>query len=290
MGYELRIYNEYVWSVNGGQRNPSRRTGVRVVVAGGSGVIGRLLVRELIRAGHEAAVVTRDPERARLALPVAANVVAWQPGGTDTSWTSWLVGASAVVDLTAAGAIAARPRGRVARDRLTAVTALVDGLASVPPSERPGVLVSASSAAVYAATGAPAIESSPLSDTPAARQLRLLEAAATEAEELDVRVAVLRIGRLARPAPVAGGRSNGAWVSLDDLVAVIGRVMTGWDLCGPVNVVVPDACPDAEGPAVWPAKLLAAGFAFAAAGTGACASDAVPRRAARHADFAPRLF
>ena len=47
---------------------------MRVVVAGGSGLIGRALVGSLLADGHEVTVLTRDPDRARKRLPAGCEI------------------------------------------------------------------------------------------------------------------------------------------------------------------------------------------------------------------------
>ncbi|MFN3374859.1 MAG: NAD-dependent epimerase/dehydratase family protein, partial [Chloroflexus sp.] len=50
----------------------------RIVITGATGLIGRKLVAEL-RNDYEIVIFSRDPARARLSLPGAADYVAWQP-------------------------------------------------------------------------------------------------------------------------------------------------------------------------------------------------------------------
>src|SRR4029077_8361500 len=77
-------------------RNPRRLRlasggSMNVVVAGGSGLIGRALVASLLADGHGVTVLTRDPDRARKRLPPGCAIQAWD-GGRDPE---------AVVDLAA---------------------------------------------------------------------------------------------------------------------------------------------------------------------------------------------
>src|ERR1700755_2163422 len=67
-----------------------------VVLAGGSGFLGRALAGEVVREGYEVVVLTRTPsKRSR------ANVreVAWDGKNVCASWARELEGAAAVVNL-----------------------------------------------------------------------------------------------------------------------------------------------------------------------------------------------
>ncbi len=51
---------------------------MKIVVSGGSGLIGRAICRALVAAGHDPGVLTRDVRRASR-LPAGVRVVAWDP-------------------------------------------------------------------------------------------------------------------------------------------------------------------------------------------------------------------
>src|SRR2546423_1655354 len=67
----------------------------RVVLAGGSGFLGRALTEELTHAGYEVVVLTRKANRRR----THARQVGWD-GRTRAAWARELEGAMAVVNLT----------------------------------------------------------------------------------------------------------------------------------------------------------------------------------------------
>src|SRR3954447_6424310 len=69
-----------------------------VVVAGGSGLIGRSVGRRLHEEGYEVVVLSRSPERAARDLPAGARAGGWD-GRTPGEWTGELVGARGVVQL-----------------------------------------------------------------------------------------------------------------------------------------------------------------------------------------------
>ena len=76
---------------------------MKIIIAGGSGLLGSALVAALSDEGHEVVVLTRSSGTARAAgaRPLAAGVinVQWTPGGETAPWTAALDGADAVVNL-----------------------------------------------------------------------------------------------------------------------------------------------------------------------------------------------
>jgi uncharacterized protein (TIGR01777 family) len=231
-----------------------------IVVAGGTGFIGRPLVRALLDDGHDVAVLTRRPGSAGL-IP-GARAVRWD-GATVEGWGEELAGAAAVVNL--AGASVGRfrwTRGRkreILSSRVETTRALVEAMARLGPAERPGVLASSSGIDYAGDCGDAAVtEQSAPGATFLARVCVEWEAAARGAEGLGVRVVALRtpftIGRgalalrlLALPfrlfagGPLGSGRQWFPWVHLDDAVAVYRRAVEDEGLRGAVNVVAPGA-------------------------------------------------
>lgn len=76
---------------------------MKIILPGGTGQIGRMLLRAFTRAGHTCVVLTRDVPRAaaelaRLGLLGSARAVAWD-GRTLGPWAAEFEGADAVVNL-----------------------------------------------------------------------------------------------------------------------------------------------------------------------------------------------
>ena len=74
---------------------------MRVVITGGTGLIGSALTRSLLADGHQVVILTRDAAAARRKVPAGALAVDWdmRPGG---KWETALDGADAVVNLAGA--------------------------------------------------------------------------------------------------------------------------------------------------------------------------------------------
>ncbi|MBO8142459.1 MAG: TIGR01777 family protein [Firmicutes bacterium] len=236
---------------------------MRVVIAGGTGFIGRALVRRLAAGGHHVTVLTRqDPGRASRSLPDAVAVCRWSPGtGAPLEPVD---GADAVVNL--AGATIARRWTRAAKrlivdSRVGATGSLIQAIrASQAP---PRVLVNASAVGYYGPRGDEWVtEDDPPGSDFLATVCRRWEEAACAAEPLGVRVVLLRTGlvlgrggalpRLALPfrlfagGPLGSGRQWMPWIHLDDCAALISFALQDDRIRGPINVTAPNPVPNRE--------------------------------------------
>lgn len=232
---------------------------MKIVVAGGSGLIGRAICLALLTAGHEPVVLSRDPQRAAR-LP-GVRIVAWKPP-TVGAWAAELADAGAIINL--AGASIAKwpwtPRRKKAlmESRLRPTRALVAALSSMPPGKRPSVLLSASGTDLYEGRDqTPADESTPPCDTFLARLCLAWEGEALRAERLGLRVVLMRTSSVFVPnAPVLrvlslpfrlflGGRlgSGRQWMSWVDGLDAVGLYLWALEseaIRGPLNVAAPD--------------------------------------------------
>ena len=252
---------------------------MRIVIAGGTGLIGSALTRSLLADGHQVVVLTRDAAGARTRLPAGAEAVAWdlQPGG---AWESVLDGADAVVNLAGesigSGLWTAARKQRIRGSRVDATRALAAALAR---PNRPRVLVNGSAVGYYGDRGDEAL---PETASPGADFLASVvqewEGAARAAAAHGVRVVLVRSGivlapqagtgppialpvKFLRGEPIAGGvlamlalpyrfflggtmgRPNQwvPWIHLDDEVGLIRLALDTPALSGPLNAVAPEA-------------------------------------------------
>jgi uncharacterized protein len=243
---------------------------MKVVIAGGTGLIGTALTRALAGAGHEVAVLTRRPVEEVRGLPAGARPVRWSASaeGAD-AWAPELEGADGVINLAGAS-VGTRPwtAGRVREireSRLRATSALVAAIAALPESGRPRALLNASGIDYYGDRGDEVVDEGASGGGGAvlADVCERWEAAAVEAEPLGVRVVRLRTGLVfARGALAlrltalpfrlfAGGRSGSgrqwvSWVHLEDVVGLYGLALRDPGVSGPLNVVAPEPVRNAE--------------------------------------------
>ncbi len=73
---------------------------MRILITGGTGLIGSALAAELAQAGHEVIVLSRNPDRAG-DLPVGVRAERWD-GRTAQGWAHLADGAGAIVNLAGA--------------------------------------------------------------------------------------------------------------------------------------------------------------------------------------------
>ena len=240
---------------------------MRVVIAGGSGMIGRHLTRTLLADGWTVDILTRDPGRTAARLPAGARAVAWAPDNL-AGLESVLDGAAGVINL-AGVSLGPRPwtpgrKRAILGSRLSATNTIVAAMGALAPDRRPPVLVSASGSDVYTGTDAePADESTEPSHDFLADVCLRWEAAARKAEPLGVRVAIVRTAFvLAADAPVlrllalpfrlfVGGRLGSgrqwfSWIHIDDLVGIYRLALTDPSIVGPVNAASPEPCREAD--------------------------------------------
>jgi len=238
---------------------------MRVAVTGATGTIGRALVAALRERGDDVTALSRDDRRAQEILGV--NSEEWKDPKSEPAPADALRGRDAVVHLLGEQ-IAQRwsdeAKREIRESRVLSTRNLVSGLAELPESERPRVLVSQSGAGWYGHRGDERLdESGPVGDDFLAQLSADWEAEARRAEELGVRVVVNRTGMVLSETggalekmlpffkagiggPVAGGRQYVPWVHLDDVVGAILFELDTEAAAGPVNLTAPEPATNRE--------------------------------------------
>src|SRR5690606_20304333 len=121
-----------------------------VVIAGGSGFLGKALAATLENENYEVAILTRSPEAYR----GAGRAVRWDGKTVEDSWARQLEGAHALVNLTGKPVNCrqtARSREEILRSRVEPTEALGDALRLV--YRPPAVWVQGASLAIYGDAG-----------------------------------------------------------------------------------------------------------------------------------------
>lgn len=238
---------------------------MRVTVTGATGLIGGKLVGALLRRGDDVTVLTRNPDGARSKLGGAVEAVGWDPVAGPAPAAA-LDGRDAVVHL-AGEPVAQRwnddVKRRIRESREQGTRNLVAGIEAA--AARPRALISASAVGYYGPHGDERITEA---DGPGRDFLAgvcvVWEAEASRAEQLGLRVALVRTGVVLDPdggalakmlppfklgvgGPVAGGKQWMPWIDADDLVALYLAALDGderWS--GPLNGSAPAPVTNAE--------------------------------------------
>ena len=221
---------------------------MRVLVTGGTGLVGRPACDALRAAGHAVTIVSREPGR------VPARAIGWDGLRAAMPETDAIVNLAG--ESIASGRWTAARKAAIRSSRVEATRALVDAAAAASP--RPKVLVNASGVGYYGAHG-----DEPLDETAAAgtdflaRLCVEWEAEARRAEALGVRVVVVRLGVVLAPdggalsamllpfraglgGPIGGGRQWISWVHRDDVVGLLREAVGNTEYAGPVNATSPN--------------------------------------------------
>jgi hypothetical protein len=248
---------------------------MRVIVTGGSGLIGTALAGGMAADGHEVIVLSRSPER-MTGLPAGVRAEGWDGKSAD-GWAALADGTDAIVNLAGEniagnslleilfGRWTSDRKRRILTSRVNAGRAVVQAIERA--AHKPKVVVQ-SAAVGYYGTGreAPQPESSPPGDDFLARVCVDWEASTAPVESMGVRRVVFRSGVVLTPQggilPLlllpfrlfAGGRLGSGkqwlpWVHLDDVVAALrfaienDRVRGTYNLCAPQQLRNREAVP-----------------------------------------------
>jgi uncharacterized protein len=236
---------------------------MRILIAGGTGMIGTALTKSLLADGHQVWVLTRNLHKAR--LPEGATAVGWN-GWNNLGWSELASQMDAVVNL--AGESLTRwpwtkhQKQRFWDSRVRAGKALAMAIQAAKP--RPQVLIQASGVNYYGPHGLePVTEADGAGKDFLAGLCLDWEASTKPVEKLGVRRGILRTAlvlssregilplmllpaRLFAGGPFGGGRQGLAWIHLADEVAAIRFLLENPAARGPFNLTAPEPVSNAE--------------------------------------------
>lgn len=229
---------------------------MRIIVTGGTGLIGRHLTRQLGRDGYDVVVLSRNPQEKCSRLPSGVRAVRWD-AKTPDGWAHLLDHPDTMV-INLAGENPANWRwtrahkDRVLQSRLDATHAVVQAIQQA--EHKPGLLLQASAVGYYGDTGdAEITENCPPGDDWRARVCVAWEAAAANA---GVRTATLRIGIVLdqtggalppflKAADMLGAQLGSGdqwipWIDNDDVTGAIRFLMHDPQASGVYNITAPN--------------------------------------------------
>lgn len=224
-----------------------------IVLAGGSGFLGRKLAARLQRDRHRVVILTRRPR------PGNEADVAWNPDGSAGSLAGHLDGVDAVVNLAGEGLADRRwtadRKAALRASRLLATRSLVRAMATCQTPPR--VLVSASGVGYYGPRGAePVTEATPPGSDFLARLCVEWEEEARAAQGSQTRVAIVRSGlvldakggalprmlppfRLGLGAMIGSGQQLMTWIHVADWLSMVLWLIESGHATGAFNATAP---------------------------------------------------
>ena len=243
---------------------------MRVIITGGTGLIGRTLSTDLASDGHDVIVLSRAPERAA-GLPEGVRVERWDARTAD-GWGHLAEGADAIVNLAGAnlGGKSFFPsrwtpeRKRLIRDsRVHAGRAVLEAVEGA--RVKPKVVIQASGVGYYGPTGDEIVteDTPPGDDFLATLASEEWEPSTAPVERMGVRRAIIRSGavldakegalprlllayRLFVGGYLGSGKQWLPWIHKKDEAAAIRFLIENEEASGPLNLTAPGALTHAE--------------------------------------------
>jgi uncharacterized protein (TIGR01777 family) len=230
---------------------------MRIVITGGSGLIGRAVARDLGEAGYEVVLLTRDTSKVG-PLPPNTRAVQWD-GRTAEGWGKLLDADTGILHLAgdpiAEGRWTEEKKKRIRDSRVVTGRAVLDAIrqAKSPPK----LLLQGSAVGYYGDPGDEVLtESHPPGDDFLARVCVEWEASTVEAVSFGVRRPVLRTAivlsreggalpkmslpfRFMAGGPLGSGRQWFPWIHIVDEVGAIRFLIERQDADGPFNLTAP---------------------------------------------------
>ena len=242
---------------------------MKILIAGGTGLIGSALVKKLVSNGHSVFVLSRNPEKMTI---TSENVIPlkWD-AKTSKGWGENIESMDAVVNLAGYPLNGVHPldiwltkkrRVQLLSSRLDAAKALVDWMKKV--EKKPKVFIQASAIGFYGPQGDQVIsETHPPGTDFLAQVLAKAEDSTEIIETLGVRRVMIRTGlvfsskggsleyfklqfRLFAGGKMGSGGQYYSWIHIDDEVAAIQYLIDNEEAHGAFNLTAPYAVTNQE--------------------------------------------
>lgn len=242
---------------------------MKILIAGGTGLIGRALTKELIQSGHEVIILSRNPNKV-IRKPQGVELVAWD-GVSTNGWGERVNDVQVVVNLAGENIggegffpsrLTDERKRRIRESRINSTKALLEAIERA--HQKPQVFVESSMIGYYGFHDDEELDetSSPGDDFFA--ECREWEKVSMPVEDLGVRRVIIRTGivfstgrgsalnRLVLPfklfagGPLAGGKQYLSWIHEEDEARAILFLIENQESQGAFNLTAPNPATNAE--------------------------------------------
>lgn len=232
---------------------------MRVIITGGTGMIGRALSRDLIKNGHEVVILSRNPQKYERKLPDQVRLIKWDAKSAQ-GWLEFTDGASGIVNLAGVNIGESRwteeRKKAILSSRVEAGKAVVEAITLA--KNKPSWVIQASAVGYYGASGDQILtEESPAGDEFQSFVCQEWERSTEPLDEIGIRRIIIRSGvvldrsdgalpRMAMPFRLfVGGRIGSgeqwfSWIHLTDEVQAIRFLIDRIELQGVFNLTTPN--------------------------------------------------
>ena len=236
---------------------------MRILITGGTGMIGTALAKSLLADGHQVWILSRNPMAAT--LPEGAKAIGWD-GRTSAGWGDMVSQVDAVINLVGERLSkwpwTERQKQRFWDSRMEGGRALVEVIQTASP--RPKVLIQASGVNYYGPRDtAPVTETDAPGNDYLAELCKAWESSTEPVEKLGVRRVIVRSAivlserdgilpimmfpvKFFAGGPLGNGRQGIPWIHLEDEVAAIRFLLENQNARGPLNLTAPTLNSSAE--------------------------------------------
>jgi len=237
---------------------------MRLLIAGGSGFIGKRLTAHFLAQGHSVTVLTRNSKK-----PIKhVDYVQWD-GENVGDWVQHLPSSDVLINLCGSSLAERRwsevRKHQLLQSRLQPTNALVRAMLQLAEVSRPRLYIQTSGVGYYGPVAGTqeVFESDPPSNDFLARLAKDWEEASAGFEPLGIRRVIMRLGavldrkegllpNISIPllflvgGPMGSGKQYMPWIHYEDVVGAVDHFIANDRLSGPFNVCAPNYYTNAQ--------------------------------------------
>ncbi|MCM3006980.1 TIGR01777 family oxidoreductase [Priestia koreensis] len=229
---------------------------MKIVIAGGTGLVGSALTKHFLQQGHTVAILTRNANKPK--HDPNLSYIEWMK--TDSYPEHEVEGADAVINLAGVSLNSGRwteeRKKAILSSRLDTTTEIVRILGAL--NQKPSVYINASAVGYYGTSLTDTFTdySASSGDDFLAQTVKAWEQAAMQAENIGIRTVLARFGivldrnkgalptmvlpyKLFAGGTLGSGKQWVSWIHIQDLVHILAFAIEHEDIEGPLNVTTP---------------------------------------------------